>query len=60
MEQPEPLQHTRPDEPRTDDCFEHIMRREIGNAFYGRANGDDAGYESYPDEPEPEDIEEDA
>ncbi len=33
------------EEPRTDDCFEHIMRREIGNAFYGRANGDDAGYE---------------
>lgn len=32
-------------EPRTDDCFEHIMRREIGDAFKGRANGDDASEE---------------
>ena len=45
-------------EPRTDDCFEHIMRREIPeDVFRNKANGDDAGFEDYTEEDE---LEEDA
>jgi hypothetical protein len=44
-------------EPETDDCVEHFKKQEIGNVFYNRATGDDAGFEEFI---ERDDVEEDA